>query len=259
MASKDFNFALADGKILKFEINSVLKKGHEQKVYAKVKGNGKYIFLTLLLIDPKQNQQWWVDNDSIDLVKNGGKLNLKNSDYENTWHFPIFDDALTGEYTAFLGMYQDTYELPTYNRRLVDFSIKKLKVVESIESEQADVVVPSVRDDERDFEILRDRILWCICHNLISKKRRAFHAADMVDECAGAFHDEEGIKKYRLTGEHEYFKNTLEKIYKPLVDRGLIEEYEKNNYRIPEGSRLEKICKASENKAYMRWEEIDRD
>ena len=81
----------------------------------------------------------------------------------------------------------------------------------------------------------------------------------MVTECAGAFHDKEGIEKYKLTGEHEYYKNTLEKIYKPLVDRGLIEEYEKNNYRIPEDSRLEKICKTSENKAYMKWDEIDWD
>lgn len=259
----DTAFVLATGKILKFEINNILRKGQEHKVSVKVKGNGRYIFLTLLLVDPKHNQQWWVDNDSIDLVKNGGKLELKEFEYENAWHFPIFDDALTGVYTAFLGMYQDTYDLPTMNRRLVDFNIKKLTIVDKKEDlpiePSFEVPVPAVKTETEYFDILRDRIIWCICHNLMSKNRRTFHAADMVTECAGAFLDKEGIQKYKLTGEHEYYKNTLEKIYKPLVQHGLIEEYEKNEYRIPEGSRLEKICKASENKAYMRWDEIKWD
>ena len=64
-----------------------------------MKGNGKYIFLTLLLVDPDGKQQWWADNDSIDLVKNGGKIELTNSEYENTWYFPIFDDAILGDIT----------------------------------------------------------------------------------------------------------------------------------------------------------------
>lgn len=124
-------FILATGKILKFELPSVMERGHEYKVSVKVKGNGKYIFLTLLLINNiTKEQQWWVDNNTLDLVKNGGKLELKNETYESTWYFPIFGDAKKNKYTAFLGMYQDTYDLPTVSRRLVAYKMKDFEVVE---------------------------------------------------------------------------------------------------------------------------------
>lgn len=259
--TSDETFVLATGEIVSFEIEPILEAGREHKISVKMKGNGKYIFLTLLLVDPNGKQQWWADNDSIDLVKNGGKIELANSEYENVWYFPIFDDAIRGDYKAFLGMYQDTYDLPVVNRRLVDYRIRKLEIVEAKTATQqippTDIRVAGIRTEQEDFELLRDRILWCICHNLISKNRRTFHGADMISECARGFYDAEGIAQYKSTGEHEYYTPVLEKIYGPLIERGLIEEYEKNNYRIPEGSKLEYICKLSEDKAYMKWNEID--
>lgn len=255
----DRPLVLATGEIIIFEIPTKLEKGCEHRISVKVQGNGKYIFLTLLLIDPSGKQQWWADNDSIDLVKNGGKIELKdNSEYENTWYFPVFNDAIAGDYIAVLGMYQDTYGLPVENRRLIDYWIKKLEVVEAKSaSQETGFKVAGIKTEEEEFEILRDRILWCICNNLLSNNRRTFHAADMISDCARAFYNEKEIEQYKITGEHEYYKPVLEKIYKPLVERGLIVEYKKNNFRIPEGSKLEKICKSSENKAYMRWNEID--
>lgn len=181
-----------------------------------------------------------------------------------SWYFPIFGDAALGEYTIFLGMYQDTYDLPTVNRRLLDYRVRKVRVVkgsqESVEEKPSlNIKVAGIRSEEEYFEILRDRIIWCICHNLLSNNIRTFHGADMIIECAKGFLDERRIAQYKLTGEHEYYTNVLEKIYKPLIDGEFIEEYENNNYRIPEGSKLENICRTqlSDGRSYMRWNEID--
>jgi hypothetical protein len=48
---------------------------------------------------------------------------------KNSWGFPIFSDAKPGEYIAFIGVYLDIYGLPTLNRRLVAYKLKKVKVV----------------------------------------------------------------------------------------------------------------------------------
>jgi hypothetical protein len=126
-------FILATGNILEFElIPSSLVRGKDQQVKAKVFGKGKYIFLTLMLVktdDLDNTQSWWANNDTVDLSLNGGKLELKNQEYETCWTFPVYPDLKTGKYIAFLGMYQDTYDLPTLNRRLVDFKIKIINLV----------------------------------------------------------------------------------------------------------------------------------
>ena len=123
------NFTLATSQIIKFNVPPKLRRGREHTVKVEVHANGKFLLLTLLLEDPDKVQQWWADNDSLDLVRNGGKLNLKNESYKNSWGFPIFSDAKPGEYIAFIGVYQDTYGLPTLNRRLVAYKLKKVKVV----------------------------------------------------------------------------------------------------------------------------------
>jgi len=123
------NLTLATGEIIKFNLPQKLRRGREHRVEVEVHANGKYLFLTLLLENSNKEQQWWADNDSVDLVKNGGKLSLKNESYKNSWGFPIFSDAIPGEYIAFIGLYQDTYGLPTLNRRLVAYQLKKVKVV----------------------------------------------------------------------------------------------------------------------------------
>jgi hypothetical protein len=122
-----------------------------------------------------------------------------------------------------------------------------------------DVNVSGTKTEEEYFEILRDRIIWCICHNLLSNNKRAFHGVDMIKDCAGAFLDERGVAQYEFSGEHEYYKYALENVYRPLVDRGLIKEYENNNYKIPEGSKLEKICRShlAGGKGSMSWNDVN--
>jgi len=122
-------FTLATGKILKFDIPPVLIRGKEHGVEVKITGNGKYLFLTLMLANPDKEQTWWVDTKTIDLALDGGKMELANDEYNNSWSFPIYPNAKIGEYIAFLGLYQDTYDLPTVNRRLVDFIQKKIQVI----------------------------------------------------------------------------------------------------------------------------------
>jgi hypothetical protein len=70
-----------------------------------------------------------------------------------------------------------------------------------------------------------------------------FHEVDMIRECARSFLDERGVDQYQFSGSHEYYQHVLERIYRPLVERGLIQEMENNNYNVPEGSRLREICR----------------
>ena len=119
---------LATGEILDFEIPTSVTLGTENKVSVKVNGNGKYMFLTLAIIDPDKNQTWFADNDTVDLTKNEGQLVLQDGEYSNSWKFVIFGSSKPGSYIAFLGLYEDTKELPTLNRRLVDFSMKQFRV-----------------------------------------------------------------------------------------------------------------------------------
>jgi membrane carboxypeptidase/penicillin-binding protein PbpC len=119
---------LATGKILEFETPSSVSAGTENKVFSKVKGNGKYMFLTLAIIDPEKNQNWFADNNTVDLIKNEGQMELQNREYSNSWKFVIFGSSKPGTYTAFLGLYEDTKGLPTLNRRLIDYDMKQFTV-----------------------------------------------------------------------------------------------------------------------------------
>jgi hypothetical protein len=79
----------------------------------------------------------------------------------------------------------------------------------------------------------------------------------MITRCAQGFFEEKGIDKYQFSGEHEYYKDVLERIYRPLVEHGLLAEMENNNYKIPKESRLRDICrKEIDGKAYIIWEDF---
>jgi hypothetical protein len=70
---------------------------------------------------------------------------------------------------------------------------------------------------------------------------RTFHGVDMIKSCAQSFLDERGIVQYEFSGEHDYYNDVLERIYRPLAESGLIQEYENNNFVIPADSRLHLI------------------
>lgn len=84
--------------------------------------------------------------------------------------------------------------------------------------------------------------MWCICNRLLNGSR-IFHAVDLVKECAGGFYDNGAAVEFEFSGSQEEYTQLLQRIYTPLVDQGLLIEYENNNYGVPEGSALERICR----------------
>jgi hypothetical protein len=115
-----------------------------------------------------------------------------------------------------------------------------------------------IRTEGEDFEVLRNRIIECICHKLLSNNLTTFHGVDMIKDCAKAFLDERGVDQYQFSGEHEFYRHVLERIYRPLAEIGLIEECENNNYRIPDGSRLRDICRRElQGREYIVWDRIN--
>jgi Domain of unknown function (DUF4062) len=119
---------LATGEIKEFIIPTSVNRGSEGIVTAKIKGKGKYMFLTLAIFDPDNKQTWFADNNTVDLVKDQGQKELRNEEYSNSWKFVIFGNSKPGTYVAFLGLYEDTKDLPTLNRRLVDYDMKQFGV-----------------------------------------------------------------------------------------------------------------------------------
>jgi hypothetical protein len=86
---------------------------------------------------------------------------------------------------------------------------------------------------------------------------RTFHGVDMIKNCARGFLDERGIAQYEFSGEHDYYKDVLHRIYRPLAESGLIQENENNNFTIPADSRLHDICRTEINgKAYIIWKDF---
>ena len=108
---------------------------------------------------------------------------------------------------------------------------------------------------QKDFETLRNLIVVCICREININNMRTFHGVDMIKNCVRGFLDERGIAQYEFSGEHDYYKDVLQRIYRPLAESGLIQEYENNNFVIPADSRLHDICETEINgKVYIIWE-----
>jgi hypothetical protein len=109
-------------------------------------------------------------------------------------------------------------------------------------------------DEEEDVRILRDRIIECLCDEVLTNNLKTFHGVDMVRLCAKAFLDKKGIDQYQFSGEHPYYKHILERVYSPLVEKGLIKEYGNNNFDVPSNSRLHEICKKElSGKSHIKW------
>jgi hypothetical protein len=137
-ARRDIEMYMAVGSIENFEIVLVsnreqiineLHRGTLYSVKTTVRGTGKYMFVTLMMLYPDNKQVWWPDTSTVDLDADKGKMELDNEKRDLSWDFPIYADAKQDEYILFLGMYQDTYDLPTVNRQLVDYKQKKFQVI----------------------------------------------------------------------------------------------------------------------------------
>jgi hypothetical protein len=92
--------------------------------------------------------------------------------------------------------------------------------------------------EEEDVRLLEERITEGIRSELKPNEVLKFHGVEMVKRHARGFLDEEEIDVYQFSGEHEYYKHILEKVYRPMAEERLINEYENNNFEVPLNSRL---------------------
>jgi hypothetical protein len=112
-------------------------------------------------------------------------------------------------------------------------------------------------EEEYFLSMLNDGIIECICHKLVYNKMSTFHGVDMIRECVKGFFDKAGADQYQFSGEHPFYKLALQRFYKPLVEHGLIQENENNNFTIPPDSRLHEICRTElAGKEFINWKDF---
>lgn len=119
---------LGYANIIEFTISDDVKTGSNSKVYARVRGQANYAFLDLLIVGLDNKQYWFPDPNSWDPLVDKGKLTLTENDYFNEWVFYIPKDWNPGYYDVFITVYEDTYYLPTVNRRMISYEKKTIRI-----------------------------------------------------------------------------------------------------------------------------------
>jgi hypothetical protein len=119
------------------------------------------------------------------------------------------------------------------------------------------------KSEEEYFDMLRSRILECICNHIISNGGlgpTSFHSVDMIKECTRGFLDQLGVDKYQFSGEHPFYQRVHDEIYRLLVEADLMIENENNTFTIPIDSGLRNICrKQLRDKSYVLWDDFWKD
>jgi hypothetical protein len=115
-------------KIMELRLPEKIEKGKELELSAKIKGEGKYLFLDLLIVDPDGNKYWFPDLGSWDAILDRGKKTLTNEEYSASWKFIIPESSKNGNYIIFFAVYEDTYYLPTANRRLIAYDKREVEI-----------------------------------------------------------------------------------------------------------------------------------
>lgn len=108
---------------------SKISRGNGAVVYVKVSGRARYAFLDLVLVDPEGLQRWFPNPDDVDSISDKGKLMFDGA-YERRWEFVTTMDWKTGSYIAFVGLYEDTYDSPTINRRLIAYDQQLVEFIQ---------------------------------------------------------------------------------------------------------------------------------
>jgi len=120
--------------------------------------------------------------------------------------------------------------------------------------------VSGQKSEEEYFDMLRSRILECICTRIISNEPTSFHSVDMIKECAKGFLDLLGVDEYQFSGEHQFYQRVHDEIYRLLVEADLMVENENNTFTIPIDSGLRNICrKQLRDKSYIKWDDFWKD
>ncbi|MPZ08237.1 MAG: hypothetical protein GEU26_17790 [Nitrososphaeraceae archaeon] len=120
--------------------------------------------------------------------------------------------------------------------------------------------VSGQKSEEEYFDMLRSRILECICGRIISNEPTSFHSVDMIRECARGFLDQLGIDVYQFSEEHPFYQRVYDEVYRLLVEADLMVENENNTFTIPIDSGLRNICrKQLRDKSYVMWDDFWKD
>ena len=120
--------------------------------------------------------------------------------------------------------------------------------------------VSGQKSEKEYFDILRSRILECICSRIISNEPTSFHSVDMIKECAKGFLDQLGLDVYQFSGEHPFYQRVHDEIYRLLVEADLMVENENNTFTISLDSGLRNICrKQLRDKSYIKWDDFWKD
>lgn len=120
--------------------------------------------------------------------------------------------------------------------------------------------VSGQKSKEEYFDILKSRILECICSRIISNEPASFHSVDMIKECAKGFLDQLGVDEYQFSGEHPFYQRVHDEIYRLPVEADLMVENENNTFTIPLDSGLRNICgKQLRDKSYVIWDDFWKD
>lgn len=120
---------LGKGEIKDVKLPQEISIGEFGSIWVHAEGQSQYSFLDLLLVDPEGKQQWYVNPSDVD--QNIDKaIHPLDGEYKAEWKFEIYPVMKAGSYIAFVGLYEDTYFLPTVNRRLMDFWIQPMVIRE---------------------------------------------------------------------------------------------------------------------------------
>ena len=84
--------------------------------------------------------------------------------------------------------------------------------------------VSAQKSEEEYFDILKSRILECICSRIISNEPTSFHGVDMIKECSRGFLDQLGVDEYQFGAEHPFYQRVHDEIYRLLVEADLMVE-----------------------------------
>jgi hypothetical protein len=119
--------------------------------------------------------------------------------------------------------------------------------------------VSGQKTEEEYIDLLKSRILECVCSRIISNEPTSFHGVDMIKECARGFLDQLGVNEYQFSGEHPFYQRVHNEIYRLLVEADLMVEHN-NTFTIPLDSGLRIICrKQLRDKSYIPWDDFWKD
>lgn len=90
---EDFEVVLATNRE---QVVNKLHRGTLYSVKTTVRGTGKYMFVTLMMLYPDNKQVWWPDNSTVDLDYDKGKMELNNEKRDLFMGFSYLHRCKTG-------------------------------------------------------------------------------------------------------------------------------------------------------------------